>query len=150
MTSSPRRAGRALLAAGLLAGSLAAAPSAASATEPRLRWSPCGDAGAECATARVPLDYDRPHGRTLDVAVTRVKATDPARASARCSSTSVVRARPPPSTSRPSAPTSSPRSATGSTSSGIDPRGTGDSEGAIDCQVNQETEGVYSQPFRRR
>jgi hypothetical protein len=63
----------------VVAGVLAALPSAASATEPRLRWSPCGDSGAECATARVPLDYDRPHGQTLDVAVTRVSATDPER-----------------------------------------------------------------------
>ena len=30
---------------------------------------------------------------------------------------------------------------------GVDPRGTGDSEGAIDCKVDQETQGVYSQPF---
>lgn len=30
---------------------------------------------------------------------------------------------------------------------GVDPRGTGASEGAIDCDVNQETQGVYSQPF---
>ncbi len=30
---------------------------------------------------------------------------------------------------------------------GFDPRGTGQTEGAIDCRVNQETQGIYSQPF---
>jgi pimeloyl-ACP methyl ester carboxylesterase len=30
---------------------------------------------------------------------------------------------------------------------GFDPRGVGESEGAIDCAVNQEEEGVYGQPF---
>ena len=147
MTSSPRRAGRALLAAGLLAGVLATAPSAASATEPRLRWSPCGDAGAECATATVPLDYDKSHGRTLDVAVTRVKATNPQR---RIGTLFF-------NFGGPGAPAAIYVEAFGTdlfpTLSdrfdvvGIDPRGTGDSEGAIDCQVEQETQGVYSQPF---
>ncbi len=30
---------------------------------------------------------------------------------------------------------------------GFDPRGTGESEDAIDCRANQETLGVYRQPF---
>ncbi len=141
--TSPRR----LLAAGLLAGVFAAAPSAASATEGKLRWSPCGESGAECATARVPLDYDKPHGRTLDVAVARVKATDPQR---RIGSLFF-------NFGGPGAPAAEFVEAAGAdlfpTLSdrfdivGVDPRGTGDSEGAIDCQVDQETQGVYSQPF---
>ncbi|WP_416902076.1 alpha/beta hydrolase [Micromonospora echinospora] len=42
---------------------------------PRLDWSPCYE-NAECATVRLPLDYDEPHGPTTDVAVLRVKARD--------------------------------------------------------------------------
>ena len=29
----------------------------------------------------------------------------------------------------------------------MDPRGVGQSEPAIDCKANQETDGIYSQPF---
>ncbi|MEV8623611.1 alpha/beta hydrolase [Streptomyces sp. NPDC051079] len=42
------------------------------------RWSRCdaeGPAEYECATIEVPLDYARPNGRTLDLAVSRTKAT---------------------------------------------------------------------------
>ncbi len=42
---------------------------------PKLGWYPCYG-NAECATARLPLDYDRPHGATTVVAVLRVKAKD--------------------------------------------------------------------------
>jgi pimeloyl-ACP methyl ester carboxylesterase len=43
---------------------------------PRLRWYQCYD-WAQCATVRLPLDYDRPHGATTEVAVLRVKARKP-------------------------------------------------------------------------
>ncbi len=33
----------------------------------------------ECGTVRVPLDYNRPQGRSITVAITRLKATDQAR-----------------------------------------------------------------------
>ncbi len=45
---------------------------------PRLRWRDCGN-GFECTTARVPLDYDRPRGRTIRLALLRLPASDPAR-----------------------------------------------------------------------
>src|SRR5688500_18540122 len=45
---------------------------------PQLTWKACGD-GFECASAAVPLDYDRPKGRTIEVALVRLPATDPAR-----------------------------------------------------------------------
>ncbi|MFF0492107.1 alpha/beta hydrolase [Nocardia sp. NPDC004068] len=50
----------------------------------RLSWGACGSAeldatGTRCASVRVPLDYARPFGRTLTVAVSRVPATDPGR-----------------------------------------------------------------------
>lgn len=35
-------------------------------------------ARTECGTVRVPLDYRRPYGRTIEVAITRLKATDQA------------------------------------------------------------------------
>jgi pimeloyl-ACP methyl ester carboxylesterase len=47
---------------------------AGSATE----WVPCRP-GLECATVRVPVDHDRPDGPTLELALVRVPATDPAR-----------------------------------------------------------------------
>ncbi|MGP9022638.1 alpha/beta hydrolase [Streptomyces sp. BR1] len=45
-----------------------------------LEWTACKDAqltesGTECATLKVPLDYARPQGRTLDLAISRIKAT---------------------------------------------------------------------------
>lgn len=65
-----------LLALGLLVGS--GATVAAPATTP-LDWHACGtDGGAECATLTVPVDWDRPDGPTLGLAVARRTATDPA------------------------------------------------------------------------
>lgn len=48
----------------------------------RLDWKACGDqdldaAGAQCAEVTVPLDYQQPQGRTLTVAISRLKAADP-------------------------------------------------------------------------
>jgi len=50
------------------------------ATPAALAWSACADAdGWECATLPVPLDYADPNGRTIDLALTRLPAADPAR-----------------------------------------------------------------------
>jgi pimeloyl-ACP methyl ester carboxylesterase len=98
----PRR--RTVLAAVLAAAAgLAVVPAASAATKPaaddelarfhqqRIDWTACGrgaddadgrtldDAGVQCADVRVPLDYRRPHGRTITVAIARSRATDPAR-----------------------------------------------------------------------
>ncbi|GAA2501261.1 alpha/beta hydrolase [Winogradskya humida] len=89
-----RHLGRSLLAAGMIAGVLvagAAAPAAAatktdrtSAKEskrvdrvptPKLGWYKCYDY-AECATTKLPLDYDNPKGAKTEIALLRVKATD--------------------------------------------------------------------------
>jgi pimeloyl-ACP methyl ester carboxylesterase len=72
----PRRALRALLACGLAAGACAAAAPAAGADE--LDWRPCGDR-FQCAELEVPLDYSRPHWRTIEIPVMKLPATDPAR-----------------------------------------------------------------------
>jgi pimeloyl-ACP methyl ester carboxylesterase len=45
---------------------------------PQLAWEGC-DTGFECATARVPLDYDDPSGPTVSLALLRSPATDPTR-----------------------------------------------------------------------
>jgi len=50
------------------------------ATPAALAWSACADAdGWECATLPVPLDYANPGGQTIDLALTRLPAADPAR-----------------------------------------------------------------------
>ncbi len=42
---------------------------------PKLRWYKCYD-WAQCATAKLPLDYDDPDGPTTEVALLRVRATN--------------------------------------------------------------------------
>jgi pimeloyl-ACP methyl ester carboxylesterase len=50
------------------------------ATPMALAWSACAIAGGwECATLPVPLDYANPTGPTIDIALTRLPAADPAR-----------------------------------------------------------------------
>ena len=58
--------------AGLILGSAPAV--AAGPAVPTLTWQDCGG-GIQCATARVPLDYDKPNGRQIRLAVTRRPAT---------------------------------------------------------------------------
>ncbi|GAA1636923.1 alpha/beta fold hydrolase [Catellatospora bangladeshensis] len=53
----------------------------ASAARPGLRWAACpgaADPGLQCTTVKVPLDYHQPGGRSIDIAVSRLPATDPA------------------------------------------------------------------------
>ncbi|WP_432129517.1 alpha/beta hydrolase [Streptomyces sp. bgisy082] len=55
---------------------------AALTTRQRLHWSPCTSppsarTGYDCATMKTPLDYRKPDGRTIDVALIRRKATGP-------------------------------------------------------------------------
>lgn len=78
-----------LAASGLLAAALPglAAPSASAAPAPAYlrqtpdwhRCSPDRPAAYECATLKVPLDYRRPEGRTLDLAISRMKSENPAK-----------------------------------------------------------------------
>ncbi|WP_324198835.1 alpha/beta hydrolase [Nocardia amamiensis] len=52
------------------------------APTPRLDWARCAEprlSKFECATAAVPVDYARPDGPTLPLAVVRQRATDPER-----------------------------------------------------------------------
>ena len=124
----------------------AGAPSAV-AKEDGLRWRDCGD-GFQCATAEVPKDYGRPRDGTLDIAVIRKPATD---AEHRIGSLFVNYGGP----GGDGVQTTRDFFDAGLFDSlndrfdivSFDPRGTGESERAIDCEANQETEGIYSKPF---
>ena len=127
---------------------LSAAPGAlAKQGRAALAWEPCGDQGAQCATAAVPRDYDRPNGRKLHIAVAKQPATDQAN---RIGSLFF-------NFGGPGAPAAPFVEAFGAELFpelnkrfdivGFDPRGTGEGENGIDCKVNQETDGIYSQPF---
>lgn len=74
----------------LLVLAFAAAASAPPATAqvsppPPIQWGPCPpppdgipDAGQQCGTVTVPLDYNRPDGPTIDIAVSVIRAANPA------------------------------------------------------------------------
>ncbi|MFD9368880.1 alpha/beta hydrolase [Streptomyces sp. NPDC060020] len=85
-----KRFARLLATSGLLAAALPglATPSASAApTTPAYlrqtpawhRCSPDRPAAYECATLKVPLDYQRPEGRTLNLAISRMKSENPAK-----------------------------------------------------------------------
>ncbi|MET9893540.1 hypothetical protein ABZZ47_25675 [Streptomyces sp. NPDC006465] len=84
---SRRRSGAAVAAmvafSTALAGQhhVAAEEGATSSVPPlELDWRVCVQGSPyDCATARVPLDYSRPRGRTIELAVIKRKATGPGR-----------------------------------------------------------------------
>jgi pimeloyl-ACP methyl ester carboxylesterase len=149
MHASQRRARRlATAVATVAAGFALAGPASAAQAEDglTLEWEPCGDAGAQCATATVPKDYDSPGRGTLDLQVAKSPATDPEN---RIGSLFL-------NFGGPGAFMAPYVEAFGAELFpalnerfdivGVDPRGTGIADG-LDCEVNQETDGVYSQPF---
>ncbi len=101
-----------------------------------LAWEPCGD--HECSRLEVPLDYDRPRGRTIEIAVLRVPALGERR------SALVV------NPGGPGAPGTSYAAAASQVFRdpilehfdvvGFDPRGTGSSS-PIDCLSDEELDG---------
>ncbi len=66
-----------LLAITLLSPVQARAATSAAVKVPALSWRDCGG-GFQCATAAVPLDYDRPQDGTISLALIRLPATDQA------------------------------------------------------------------------
>ncbi|QNP68765.1 alpha/beta fold hydrolase [Streptomyces roseirectus] len=74
--------GTALLG-GLTTGTPAAAAPQPAAAQQRITWKACkapdGTKGFECATLKVPVDWKKPKGPTIPIALNRHKATDPAR-----------------------------------------------------------------------
>ena len=113
---------------------------------PTLNWTDCAD-GFQCATAALPRDYARPRGAKLNVAVTRLPARN---AEQRIGSLFV-------NFGGPGGTAVAALHAFGKDLFvtlnerfdivGFDPRGTGATEGAIDCHVDQEKLGLYAQPF---
>ena len=139
------RAWRLLPVAATAAALLAGAPNA-TARSTGTAWEPCGDApDVECATIRAPLDYDRPHGDRVKLFVARSPATGD-----RIGSLFL-------NFGGPGASIADFLEAFGSDGFpalnehfdliGMDPRGAGQTEPSIDCKVNQETLGIYAQPF---
>src|SRR5204863_9250374 len=130
----------------------AAGPAAAAPAKPapgggglKLDFAACGTAGSQCATATVPKDYGDPRAGTMKLAVAKSPATNPSK---RIGSLFF-------NFGGPGAAAAIYVEAFGADLFpvlnerfdiiGVDPRGTGDN--GLDCQANQETEGVYSQPF---
>jgi pimeloyl-ACP methyl ester carboxylesterase len=135
----------------LAVGALAGAPAAGASGDvhvPRLDWKACDD-GFECATADVPLDHDRPRGRTIELALIRYPAIDRKR---RIGSLFVhpggtggqgvefVRTAPPPALEL---------IARRFDLVGVDTRGVGASRPAFDCDADPEQLGIYAQPYPR-
>jgi pimeloyl-ACP methyl ester carboxylesterase len=132
----------------LLGAAAPVAPAQAGPAIPALDWQPCGQAaGVTCATATVPRDYDEPAGATFELFLAKSPATDRAR---RIGSLIV-------NFGGPGAPAADSFQALGAELFpglnerfdivAMDPRGVGQSRPAIDCKANQETEGLYAQPF---
>ncbi|MFF5766594.1 alpha/beta hydrolase [Streptomyces tanashiensis] len=94
-TSATALAAAGLILTGCSGGSDAAAPrttapasasaSASSSEAPKLKkyydqklkWRDCGVEGFQCTTLRAPLDYAKPDGEEVELAVSRIKATGP-------------------------------------------------------------------------
>lgn len=61
----------------IMVGAAACSPSSSDAHPPD--WQPCAENDhVQCATVTVPIDWSEPAGATLDLAVARMSATDPA------------------------------------------------------------------------
>jgi pimeloyl-ACP methyl ester carboxylesterase len=146
MHASHRGARRLAAVAGAVLAGLAFAGPASAQGGLELDWADCGEAGAQCATATVPKDYDNPRRGTLDIQVAKSPATNP---DERIGSLFF-------NFGGPGAFAAPYVEAYGADLFpvlnerfdivGVDPRGTGLADG-LDCMVNQETDGVYSQPF---
>ncbi|WKV70762.1 alpha/beta hydrolase [Streptomyces sp. PCS3-D2] len=81
---APLLAAAGLIATGvpLLTAPQAAAAPAADHLRQKPAWQRCSPdrpASYECATLKVPLDYRRPDGRTIDIAISRMKSENPAK-----------------------------------------------------------------------
>jgi pimeloyl-ACP methyl ester carboxylesterase len=153
MPASSARPGRVLLCAGIVvAAFLAGAPAAMADHDqkqpPALNWKACGDApDVQCATYRAPLDYGRPRNGSTDLFVARSPATDPAHRQGVLflnfggpggSMADILEA---------NGADLFPALNARFDLIGMDPRGVGQSKPSIDCKADQETTGIYSEPF---
>jgi pimeloyl-ACP methyl ester carboxylesterase len=149
--ATPRRRGRRALVVSTLVAAIAATPSGAAARRsssvPTLKWRACPNAeGFQCASASVPKDYAFAGKGKIRLALTRLPATDRQH---RIGSLFV-------NFGGPGATAVDTIQATKKGFSslndrfdivGFDPRGVGQSKPSINCKVNQETQGIYRQPF---
>jgi pimeloyl-ACP methyl ester carboxylesterase len=119
----------------------AAQAAAVAPTVPTLNWKDCGD-GVQCSNAKVPLDYRKPTGRKITLALARRPAPDPSK---RIGSLFV----------NPGGPGGSgvddvrAFQAGGPTNQrfdivGFDPRGVAQSRPAIDCVSNRELDRLLT------
>jgi pimeloyl-ACP methyl ester carboxylesterase len=113
-----------------------------------LQWKDCSevpDLVVQCASQQVPLDYDRPGGRQIDIAVAKVPARGERRGSF------FFNLGGPGGTQVDFLQTGGSALFDAINEHydivGFDPRGVGQSSPSIDCKVNQETQGPSSQPF---
>ncbi len=152
MIVAPLRPGRLLVSVCAAAGALlVGAPSAPASHDqsPSLSFKACGDApNVQCAVLRAPLDYDRPNDGKVNLFVARSPATDKAH---RIGTLFL-------NFGGPGASIADFIEAFGADGFpalnerfdliGMDPRGVGQSQPSIDCKANQETQGIYSEPFQ--
>ncbi len=142
-----------LVVGGAPAAATEEASSAASTIPvPPLSWAACGlteeatAADVQCATAGLPLDYDEPAGKQVQIAVAKVPATDPAN---RIGSLFF-------NFGGPGGPAVDYLQAAGAglfatlnqrfDIVAFDPRGVGQSTPRIDCQVDERTADFYPSP----
>jgi pimeloyl-ACP methyl ester carboxylesterase len=138
----------------LLAAFLVAVPAASAESAKGLSWQDCGlppdvqPGDVQCATQKVPLDYDRPGGKTIGIALARV----PARDQAHRIGSLFFNFGGPGGTQVDYLQATAGQGLFDALNErydivGFDPRGVGQSTPSIDCKVNQETQGPSSQPF---
>ncbi|MBM7785073.1 alpha/beta hydrolase [Tenggerimyces flavus] len=122
----------------------AAASSASAPPVPKLGWTAC-EGGFECATAKVPLDYRKPHGTKIELALIRRQAVDQEHRIGTLflnpggpggSGVDFVRTAPPPAFQLLSR----------FDWVGFDPRGVGASRPAIDCHDEDTGPIVFTRP----
>src|SRR5690349_10029316 len=68
----------------IVTATLLTAPAATAQRPDSLVWGQCPELqiptpGLQCATLDVPLDYRNPHGATIQLAVSRLRSTNPAK-----------------------------------------------------------------------
>jgi pimeloyl-ACP methyl ester carboxylesterase len=132
----------------LIVGALFALAPAAKAQG--LQWKSCGDGTADnvtCVDYKVPRDYDNPNGQKFTLHIAKSPATDQAH---KIGSLFM-------NFGGPGAPMAIYLEVYGADLFpalnqrfdiiGVDPRGVGESQPSIDCKANQETIGIYSEPF---
>jgi pimeloyl-ACP methyl ester carboxylesterase len=137
----------AVLAVGISAGAARSKVHHARAVAPQattLDWQDCGD-GYQCASLQVPRDYRHRHGATFNLAIIRLPAQGE-----RLGALFV-------NFGGPGGDAVDTIHAIGAglfgavndhfDIVGVDPRGVGHTQPSVDCHANQETQGIYSQPF---